>query len=352
MQVWASINMRKAKTVKIFLDDRGSFLGRGKGCLIVRDRKGKVEEYPLFENEIGEVHIRIGNSVSSGALATCAFWGIDLLILTQRGNPVAYLKSLDYDSHVKTRIRQYESMKNGKGIEIAKKIVLGRIEGQNQVLRKYGLRQHDLVRARETIGKIESDKLRVVRKRLIGIEGFHTERYFRQIFQLLPKSIMIQKRRTFKAYDGINNTFNLAYTVLKWKVLRAIVKAKLEPYLGFLHSEQFGKPSLVCDLMEMYRYLIDDFLIQYSKNLEKKDFSMKKEDFSRKRKGQREYLKKALAKDFMNRLNSFFESKVEIPRIKHGKRQEIESLLNEEALVLARYLRSEKKEWAPRLPSL
>ena len=105
-------------------------------------------------------------------------------------------------------------------------------------------------------------------------------------------------------------------------------------------------------LMEMYRYLIDDFLIQYSKSLGKKDFTMKKEDFSRKRKGQREYLKKALAKDFMNRLNSFFESKVEIPRIKHGKRQEIESLLNEEALVLARYLRSEKKEWAPRLPSL
>jgi hypothetical protein len=43
MPVWASIDMRKAKTVKIFLDDRGSFLGRGKGCLIVRDRKEKVE---------------------------------------------------------------------------------------------------------------------------------------------------------------------------------------------------------------------------------------------------------------------------------------------------------------------
>jgi len=102
----------------------------------------------------------------------------------------------------------------------------------------------------------------------------------------------------------------------------------------------------------MHACLIDDFLIQYSKGLRKKDFSMKKEDFSRKRKGQREYLKKALAKDFMNKLNSFFESKVEIPRIKHGNRQEIESLLNEEALVLARYLRSEKNEWAPRLPPL
>ncbi|NIO38207.1 hypothetical protein GTO27_10985 [Candidatus Bathyarchaeota archaeon] len=27
------------------------------------------------------------------------------------------------------------------------------------------------------------------------------------------------------------------------------MKAKLEPYLGFLHSEQVSKPSLVCDLI-------------------------------------------------------------------------------------------------------
>lgn len=154
----------KSKIMKIFLDDCGSFLGRGKGCLIVKDRKGKVEEYPLFENEVGEVQIRIGNSVSSGALATCAFWGIDVLILTQRGNPVAVLKSLDDDSHVKTRVCQYEAMKNEKAVEIAKKIVLSRIEGQNQILRKYGLRQHDLMKAKETINRIESNKLSLVRK--------------------------------------------------------------------------------------------------------------------------------------------------------------------------------------------
>jgi CRISPR-associated protein Cas1 len=128
-------------------------------------------------------------------------------------------------------------------------------------------------------------------------------------------------------------------------------KCMFEPYLGFLHSEQFGKPCLVCDLMEMYRYLIDDFLIQYFKSLKKKDFSMKSEDFSRKRKGQREYLKKALAKDLLNKLNSFFESKVEIPRIKHGKRHEIEMLLNQEALLLAKCLRSERNEWTLRIPS-
>ena len=340
----------KSKIAKIFLDDAGAFLGRGEGCLIVSDKKRNIEKYPLFENQIGEIQVKIGNSVSSGALATCAFWGIDLIILTQRGNPVAYLRSLDDNSHVKTRVCQYEATKNGKSLEIAKKIVLARIGGQNQVLKKHGLRQHDLIKAREIISNIQSDKLAAVRKTLLSVEGKFTEHYFHQIFHLLPKSVMIGKRRTYKAYDGINNTFNLAYTVLKWKTHRALIRAKLEPFLGFLHSEQFGKPSLVCDLMELYRYFIDDFIIQYSKALGNRDFELKQEDFSSKRKGKREYLSKTLAREFMTRLNTFLESKVEVPRVKRGKRQEIESLLNEEALLLAKHLRDERSEWVPRVP--
>ncbi|MEM3378714.1 MAG: hypothetical protein QW674_07215 [Candidatus Bathyarchaeia archaeon] len=39
------------------------------------------------------------------------------------GNPVAVLRSLDDDSHVKTRLAQYEALNNGKGLEIAKRIV-------------------------------------------------------------------------------------------------------------------------------------------------------------------------------------------------------------------------------------
>ncbi|RLI34350.1 hypothetical protein DRO66_08965 [Candidatus Bathyarchaeota archaeon] len=45
---------------------------------------------------------------------------------------------------------------------------------------------------------------------------------------------IIQKSLT-RAHDGTNNLFKLAYEMLSWKVHRALIKAKLEPYLGFLH---------------------------------------------------------------------------------------------------------------------
>jgi hypothetical protein len=44
----------KTKTVKIGLDDFGSFLGRERGCFTVKNREGKAKRHPLFENEVDE----------------------------------------------------------------------------------------------------------------------------------------------------------------------------------------------------------------------------------------------------------------------------------------------------------
>jgi len=257
------------------------------------------------------------------------------------------LKSLDDDSHVKTRVCQYEAQKNGKGMEIAKRIVLAKTEGQNQVLNKHGIKPLDMTFVEERVNAIGSEDLKSLRRGLLGVEGRFTSRYFNRIFKLFP--IKPSSRKTFKAYDGMNNIFNFAYTILKWKVYEAVLKAKLEPYLGFLHSEQFGKPSLVCDFQELYRYLVDDFLIQYCGKLRKKDFVMKHESLSKKRKGKREYLNDALTNELMRGLNAYLESRVEVPRIRHGSKQTLETLINEEALLLAKYLRNERKTWIPRI---
>ena len=69
---------------------------------------------------------------------------------------------------------------------------------------------------------------------------------------------------------------------------------------------------------------------------------------ARKRKGKREYLNDAETRSMMKELNGYLESKVDIPLIRHGKRQRIETLINEEALLLAKYLRGEQNNWLPR----
>jgi CRISPR-associated protein Cas1 len=338
----------KPNSTKLLLDGNGSYLGMEKGCFIVRDKENNVERYPLFEKEISEVVLKSGNCVSTGALASLGFWDIDVMVMTQRGRPVALIKSLDDDSHVKTRLCQYEAYNNEKGISIAKQFVISKLEGQNLVLKKYGLRNHGFS-FKDKIENLEGESLDKMRAKLHGIEGRYSKRYFDQIFGLLPESIRPETRKNFQAYDGTNNIFNLGYEALSWKVHKALIKAKLEPYLGFLHSVQHGKPSLVCDFMELYRYLIDDYLLDFCRSLRSKDFVVKSELANRNKRGKREYLSINLTRKLMNGLEGLFESNVDVPRIKVGKKQSIETLISEEALLLAKHLRNEQRNWIPRI---
>jgi CRISP-associated protein Cas1 len=333
---------------KLLLDGNGSYLGMEKGCFVLKDKTGTIERYPLFEQEIGEVILKSGNSISTGALASFGFWDIDVIVMTSRGRPVAMLRSLDDDSYVQTRIAQYQASLDERAYSIAKSFITAKLESQNIILRKYGLEPH-LDDFRDVIERSEAKSLELFRRRLTGIEGKHTQRYYKQIFGLFPEKLRPEKREGFMAYDGMNNLFNLAYEILAWKIHKALVRAKLEPYLGFLHSNQMAKLSLVCDFQELYRYLIDDFLIQYSQQISKKDFKMKAESASHGKKGKREYLTDSETKTLLDELNRYFESMVEVKRIRNGDHQTLETLINEEALLFAKNLRGEIQSWSPRL---
>jgi hypothetical protein len=41
-----------------------------------------------------------------------------------------------------------------------------------------------------------------------------------------------------------------------------------------------------------------------------------------------------------------------MPRVRMGEQQEIETLINEETFLFAKYLRGEKTHWEPRIASL
>ena len=97
--------------------------------------------------------------------------------------------------------------------------------------------------------------------------------------------------------------------------------------------------------MELYRCLVDDFLVGFSRNLKPRDFEAKSELF----KGKRFYLKKLKSEELTRELHSFFMRKVRVPRFRHGNSQEVESLINEEAILLALYLRNKMESWVPRI---
>ena len=84
--------------------------------------------------------------------------------------------------------------------------------------------------------------------------------------------------------------------------------------------------------------------------MHKNDFVFVTDFMMRLKMGKRIHLCGYETNELAEALDSFFHRVVDVPRIRVGKRQTLETLVGEEALELAKFLRSERKTWLPRLP--
>jgi hypothetical protein len=83
--------------------------------------------------------------------------------------------------------------------------------------------------------------------------------------------------------------------------------------------------------------------------LGKKDFVLVTDFMMHLKIGIKIYFCEYEAESLAEGLNGLFNRIVDVPRIKHGNGQTIETLISEEALLFAQHLRNEKKEWIPRI---
>jgi hypothetical protein len=100
------------------------------------------------------------------------------------------------------------------------------------------------------------------------------------------------------------------------------------------------------------RALIDAYLIERLQKLRKKDFVLVTDFMMHLKMGKRVHLCEFETNDLAEDLNMLFERVVEVPRIRHGSRQTLDTLINEEVYLLAKFLRHERETWIPRIPSL
>jgi hypothetical protein len=95
-----------------------------------------------------------------------------------------------------------------------------------------------------------------------------------------------------------------------------------------------------------------DNLIERCQKLRKKDFVLVTDFMMRLKMGKKIHLKEYEADSLADDLSLFFDRMVNVERIKHGNRQTIDTLISEEALLFAKFLRRERNAWIPRLATL
>lgn len=242
----------------LVVDNYKTFIGREseRFKLLTEDKK---EEYAA--DKVSQVVVVRASSISFGAIKLAMENNIDIVYLGRRGEPHARVYPCKLGGTTLTRRKQLEVSCSERGVALAKEFITAKIKNQSSLLRSLGKARNspELLTAAKLAGRGIAainelcGKQEELKQQLLGIEGNASSIYFGALKGILPFA-----GRDKDATDPVNIFLNYGYGMLYSEVERACIIAGLDPYLGFMHTDRYGKPSMTLDMVEEFRQPIVD----------------------------------------------------------------------------------------------
>ncbi|NLY00656.1 MAG: CRISPR-associated endonuclease Cas1 [Rhodopirellula sp.] len=247
----------------IAINEQGTTVrAEGEMLLVVREghtikklRLAEVDQLLLF----GRVEL------SSGAVALLARRQVDVVFLTLRGSYRARLVTRG-SKNVVLRLTQMRRAGEGEfALRVARAIVVGKVGHQRQILLRAQRRlcSEDIA---EAVGQMRWLIQRAEREpdldALRGLEGQAAAIYFRHFGRLIRSEEFSFSRRTRRPpRDPVNAGLSFGYALLTSLTETEVLQCGLDPMVGFFHQPAYGRPSLVLDIIEEFRPLVDGLVL-------------------------------------------------------------------------------------------
>ena len=172
------------------------------------------------------------------------------IILMNRNLKVVTRINCAAEGNTLLRKQQYASMERDG--EIARALVLQKIANQAKLIENLRYRSQEDNRAWQQLRQIEIPK-KCERQMLLGIEGNASKLFFEHYFRPLD-----WKRREPRCRRDIPNfLLDIGYTYLFNFVESLLSLYGFDLYCGVYHTFFYQRQSLVCDLVEPFRCIID-----------------------------------------------------------------------------------------------
>ncbi len=248
-------------TVYITQDD--AFIGKTDERLQVKAQKKTLLDVPMIK--VDGVVVLGRATISPAAMIELLERKIPLSFLTGTGR---YLGRLEPPLTKNIFVRSAQWKASGESAQ-AVHVVRGFIRGK---LKNY---RHSLLRAQRenqgldlqaAIAKLEqaiapintTEKIDSLR----GLEGAGSAAYFGSFAHLIRvKEFRFETRNRRPPTDPVNALLSFGYSLLANDVQSAVNIVGFDPYLGYLHVERYGRPSLALDLMEEFRPIVVDAMV-------------------------------------------------------------------------------------------
>lgn len=234
--------------------------------IVIKQEENTLGRYPLHNLE-GVCTFGYAG-VSPALMGACATRGINLTFMKQSGKFLARVIGEDR-GNVVLRKEQYRiSDSETRSAQLARNMIVGKLYNHKWILER-AIRDYALRLDTERMKRISaflSDTMLQVRQTdqldvLRGLEGNAAAQY-NSVFD----DLILQQKESFYFYgrskrpplDKVNALLSFAYTLLSNDMQSALESVGLDPYVGFLHRDRPGRPSLALDVMEELRGVYAD----------------------------------------------------------------------------------------------
>ena len=207
---------------------------------------------------------------SPALMGACAERGIGLAFLSPNGRFLGRVSGKIH-GNVLLRKKQYRlSEEENHCVPIASSFLIGKVYNCRKVIER-ALRDHALLVDKAALSKASSFLKEILSAlltckhiaELMAFEGSAAKIYFGVFDQLILQQkddFRFVERSRRPPLDNINSLLSFLYTLLTNEVVSALEAVGLDPYVGFLHTERPGRPSLALDMMEELRPVFADRL--------------------------------------------------------------------------------------------
>lgn len=254
--------------MQLVLNTFGAYLSR-RGELFQVKVDGQSTE--ISARKVRSILISTGAAFSSDAVQLAVEKNIDILFLDKYGDPFGRVWHGRPGSTTAIRRMQLVAAQTDFGGHLALNWVGRKFDNQISLLTRMRDRRTRLsAQLTEAIGSIKTLKEQALeltgnidarRQSLLGLEGRAGRTYWGAVSLLLPTLFRFEGRSRNPAKDPFNCLLNYAYGILYGVIERACLLAGLDPYIGFIHTDHYNKPSLVFDLIEQYRIWADETVL-------------------------------------------------------------------------------------------
>ena len=328
----------------VYVREQGAVVRRRGERLLVTREKEQLFDLPLLH--VDQVVVFGNVQVTSQAVAMLLQAEVDVVFLSLHGKFRGRLVHTG-SKFAQLRHAQLQKMSSETAsLEIARQVVVGKLynqqallqQGMSQVSRPVQLQQ--AVRGINEMGQRAGSTQNI--DSLRGFEGRAGALYWGAFATLLPRELGFNGRKYFPPPDPVNALLSFGYSLLLKDVTAAVQVVGLDPYLGFFHVIDYGRPSLALDMMEEFRPTLVDWVvleIVHSGTLRLSDFEITQQAKQPVR--MKEPLMERLIQKYEERVN------VKAPHPEAGGQTSLRRIIELQVRRLARLVMGQGKRYEP-----